>query len=194
MPPLNSWQIMPVPPPTEPSVTPVLTGPSPTTSGPSPRMIVECPTRTPSTSVIALFGPAGRLPTVTPRSRARFSPIAAPLYRRARPATYLRSSSPNHGGSPARAFSRMRRGLLVAGIAQLTLRSERTNLRSACAQVSTPNSRSGPSSLLGGGFLTRRPLLRGTITVTPLLDKRLGRPRAPRLLQATHPGRRLLSA
>ena len=52
------------------AVTPVRTGPWPTTSLPSPEMIVECPTVTPATSVIAL--PAPGVPSNgTPRSRAR---------------------------------------------------------------------------------------------------------------------------
>jgi hypothetical protein len=59
------------------TVTPVRTGPSPTTSGPSPRMIVECPTLTPATSVIASFGPEGRTPISMPNSRARI-PIHSP--------------------------------------------------------------------------------------------------------------------
>ena len=43
------------------AVTPVRTGPSPFFKGPSPRTIVEWPTRTPSTSVIALSGPGAQL-------------------------------------------------------------------------------------------------------------------------------------
>src|SRR5262249_57090216 len=39
------------------AVTPVRTGPLPTTSLPLPEMSVVCPTSTPSTSVIALLGP-----------------------------------------------------------------------------------------------------------------------------------------
>ena len=52
------------------AVTPVRTGPSPTRSFPSPRMMVWCPTSTPATSVIALSGP-GSPSKGTPRSRAR---------------------------------------------------------------------------------------------------------------------------
>src|SRR6185503_5973421 len=52
-------------------VTPVRTGPCPTTSGPSPRISVEWPTRTPRTSVIALAGPGRPRPMTTPRSFAR---------------------------------------------------------------------------------------------------------------------------
>ena len=88
-----------------------------------------------------------QMPDRYPRLTRTLLPHTAPLYLRASSATYLRSSSPNQGGSPARAFSRILSGLVVAGIAELTLRSERTNLRSACAQVSTPNSRSGSRSL-----------------------------------------------
>src|SRR5439155_6441255 len=52
------------------AVTPVRTGPWPTTSFPCPLMIVLCPTVTPATSVIALRGP-GVPSNGTPRSRAR---------------------------------------------------------------------------------------------------------------------------
>src|ERR1041384_3979384 len=52
------------------AVTPVRTGPCPTTNGPWPEMIVTCPTSTPATSVIALSGP-GVPSNGTPRSRAR---------------------------------------------------------------------------------------------------------------------------
>ena len=51
------------------AVTPVRTGPSPTTSGPLPRMMVACPTVTPDTSVMAFNGP-GVPSNGTPRSRA----------------------------------------------------------------------------------------------------------------------------
>src|SRR3712207_2861295 len=68
------------PPRGETTVTPVLTGPSPTTRGPSPRATVECPTRTSPTSVIAFCVPGVRCPTSTPTSRARiFSIFALPL-------------------------------------------------------------------------------------------------------------------
>src|SRR4051794_13266532 len=53
------------------TVTPVRTGPSPTTSGPEPRMSVVWPTRTPRTSVIAFRGPGVPSPITIPRSRAR---------------------------------------------------------------------------------------------------------------------------
>ncbi len=52
------------------AVTPVRTGPLPTTSLPSPEMSVVCPTSTPWTSVMALLGP-GLPSNGTPRSRAR---------------------------------------------------------------------------------------------------------------------------
>src|SRR3954468_12026675 len=52
-------------------VTPVRTGPSPTTSGPSPLMSVVWPTRTPGTSVIASCGPGSSSPIRRPSSRAR---------------------------------------------------------------------------------------------------------------------------
>src|SRR5580700_6673076 len=52
------------------AVTPVRTGPFPTSSLPSPEISVVCPTSTPFTSVMALFAPV--LPSKgTPRSRAR---------------------------------------------------------------------------------------------------------------------------
>src|SRR5215471_1461059 len=52
------------------AVTPVRTGPCPTTSGPLPDTIVTCPTVTPATSVMALSGP-GVPSNGTPRSRER---------------------------------------------------------------------------------------------------------------------------
>src|SRR6266571_506574 len=52
------------------AVTPVRTGPWPTTSVPAPLMIVAWPTVTPATSVMALRGP-GVPSKGTPRSRAR---------------------------------------------------------------------------------------------------------------------------
>jgi hypothetical protein len=52
------------------TVTPVRTGPSPGLADASPRMIVETPTSTPRTSVIAFRGP-GVPSKGTPRSRAR---------------------------------------------------------------------------------------------------------------------------
>ena len=57
------------------AVTPVRTGPFPTSSFPSPRMIVLWPTATPATSVIALSGP-GAPSNGIPRSRARGRPAA----------------------------------------------------------------------------------------------------------------------
>src|SRR5580700_9414493 len=52
------------------AVTPVRTGPWPTTSLPSPEMSVVWPTSTPLTSVMALLGPVAPS-NGTPRSRAR---------------------------------------------------------------------------------------------------------------------------
>ena len=52
------------------AVTPVRTGPLPTTSLPSPSMSVVCPTSTPCTSVMAFNGP-GVPSNGMPRSRAR---------------------------------------------------------------------------------------------------------------------------
>ena len=46
----------------ETTVTPVRTGPWPTTEGPSPEMSVVWPTRTPATSVMALSGPGRAVP------------------------------------------------------------------------------------------------------------------------------------
>src|SRR5215470_2467408 len=58
------------------AVTPVRTGPCPTSNLPDPEIKVVCPTSTPFTSVIALFGPG--LPSKgTPRSRARGFDCAA---------------------------------------------------------------------------------------------------------------------
>ena len=48
------------------AVTPVRTGPLPTSSGPSPMIKVVCPTRTPATSVIALAVPPGSARWRTP--------------------------------------------------------------------------------------------------------------------------------
>src|SRR6516162_11074949 len=52
------------------AVTPVRTGPFPTSSLPCPEIKVVCPTSTPFTSVMALFAP-GVPSKGTPRSRAR---------------------------------------------------------------------------------------------------------------------------
>src|SRR6266513_4228187 len=57
------------------AVTPVRTGPWPTTSFPCPLMILLCPTVTPATSVIASSGP-GLPSNGPPRSRARGRPCA----------------------------------------------------------------------------------------------------------------------
>ncbi len=59
--PISGWEIT--------TVTPVRTGPCPTTNGPSPAITVVVPTDTPSISVMALSGPVGSIPTVRPRSR-----------------------------------------------------------------------------------------------------------------------------
>src|SRR6266511_3437916 len=53
------------------TVTPVRTGPLPTSSGPSPCTRVVWPTRTPRTSVMALFGPGSISPMTIPTPRAR---------------------------------------------------------------------------------------------------------------------------
>src|SRR5689334_12436544 len=54
------------------AVTPVRTGPFPRRSGPAPRMMVECPTRTPATSVMEFQRPGRKRPSGTPSSRARY--------------------------------------------------------------------------------------------------------------------------
>ena len=53
------------------AVTPVRTGPRPTFRAPAPRMMVEWPTFTPATSVMAFQRPGLNRPSGTPRSRAR---------------------------------------------------------------------------------------------------------------------------
>src|SRR5690349_1704077 len=58
------------------AVTPVRTGPLPTTSAPSPAMSVRWPTSTPATSVIASSGP-GVPSKGMPRARARGPGAAA---------------------------------------------------------------------------------------------------------------------
>ena len=55
------------------TVTPVRTGPSPTTSGPSPAMRVTWPTATPGTSTMAFSGPVRPDAANNPMSRARIS-------------------------------------------------------------------------------------------------------------------------
>lgn len=55
------------------AVTPVRTGPLPTTSAPSPEISVEKPTATPATSVMALNGP-GVPSKRMPKARARCLP------------------------------------------------------------------------------------------------------------------------
>src|ERR1700721_3813715 len=65
------------------AVTPVRTGPFPTSNFPSPEIIVRYPTSTPFTSVIELSGP-GVPSNGTPRPRARtscseFAPCAATI-------------------------------------------------------------------------------------------------------------------
>ena len=65
--------------------------------------------------------------------------------------TYSRASASSHGGSPAAAFSPMRSGRLVAGMALCTRSSLRIHFSSACPQVATPNRPSGSSAAGGGG-------------------------------------------
>ena len=64
----------------------------------------------------------------------------------ARRSTYCRSSGPNHGGEPAAAFSASRAGWAVATSETCTRGSLRPHLIRACAQVVTPNGRSGSRS------------------------------------------------
>src|SRR4029453_256388 len=49
----------------------------------SPRMMVVCPTSTPATSVIALSGPVGRMPTFRPKSEARGRALEVVLWAKA---------------------------------------------------------------------------------------------------------------
>ena len=86
-------------------------------------------------------------------------PLPDPLHR-ASPSTYARSSRPNHGGSPAAAFSAARSGREVAGMTRSTRGSESAHLSSACGQVLTPNGASG------------RELLRLTAAAQPALPRR----------------------
>ncbi len=51
------------------AVTPVRQGPRPSARDPASAQMVQCPTRTPGTSVMALAGPTGRAPTARPSSR-----------------------------------------------------------------------------------------------------------------------------
>src|SRR5262245_43276293 len=80
--------------------------------------------------------------------------------------TSRRSSSPNHGGDPAATFARACARSRVAGIATSTRSSDSTHFSSACAQVSTPNARSGSSSARDGSRRRRPPSANGRITIT----------------------------
>src|SRR5262245_32396726 len=71
------------------AVTPVRTGPEPTTSLPSPPTSVAWPTSTPWTSVTALPGP-GAPSKGTPRSRARGSADGAAAPDASKPTTHSR--------------------------------------------------------------------------------------------------------
>ena len=93
---------------------------------------------------------------------------------RARDATSSRSSGPNHGGSPAAAFSAERPGRDVAGIATWHRGSDRIHFSSACAQVVTPNGASGARAPASGGRRISAPSPNGRMTTTPSR----GRPRA----------------
>ena len=85
------------------------------------------------------------------RSRAAH-PVAA------RRSTYCRSSGPNQGGDPAAAFSASRAGWAVAARETCTRGSLRPHLIRACAQVVTPNGRSGSSSCRAGRPARQLPL------------------------------------
>src|SRR5215472_17677091 len=85
------------------AVTPVLTGPFPTTSLPSPTIRVLKPTSTPGTSVMALTGP-GAPSNGTPRSRARGSPGWTEVGVCALAARW--GTSTNSGRTPARSKAR----------------------------------------------------------------------------------------
>src|SRR5262245_9684946 len=85
---------------------------------------------------------------------------------RASRSTSRRCSSPNHGGDPAATLARACAGSRVAGIATSTRSSDSTHFSSACAQVSTPNARSGSSSEGDGARRRRPPSANGRITIT----------------------------
>ena len=88
------------------AVTPVRTGPVPTTSGPSPRTIVVWPTSTPATSVMALSGPGH----ARERHAERARPGGCPARQRhaAEAARGERPSPPRRRDAlPMRAASRM---------------------------------------------------------------------------------------
>src|SRR5581483_3597770 len=84
----------------------------------------------------------------------------------ARLSTSRRSSLPNQGGAPAAAFAVARSGRRVAGMTASTRSSESVHLRRACAQVSTPNSRSGSSLAAAGSRRTSAPSPSGRIAMT----------------------------
>src|SRR5207247_1594108 len=83
--------------------------------------------------------------------------LSASCYRSASLATYRRSSSPNHGGEPAAALSRIRATFEVAGIATWHRGSLSPHLSCACDQVATPNGASGARSAGDGGCENSRP-------------------------------------
>jgi hypothetical protein len=76
------------------AVTPVRTGPWPTRSDPSPDTMVEWPTVTPATSVMALSGP-GAPSNGTPRSRARTGRCAPTVDPASRAAASAAATTPS---------------------------------------------------------------------------------------------------
>src|SRR5690349_2030577 len=65
-------------------------------------------------------------------------------------ATSARSSGPNQGGAPAAAFSAIRAGEDVAGIATWQRGSLKIHFNNACAQVVTPKACNGASAAGAG--------------------------------------------
>src|SRR6266403_6334107 len=95
------------------AVTPVRTGPRPRRSGPAgPRMMVECPTSTPSTSVMAFHFPGLKRPSGIPSSRARTrcsTPVLYPDFLRNAIADPLESRETRR--TPTRSLSGLRERL-----------------------------------------------------------------------------------
>ena len=95
-------------------MTPVRTGPWPTTSGPSPSISVAWPTRTPVTSVIASCAPGSRRPMRMPSSRAGTFPPIRSMRRRLRtapissPRVQLAGGPSHSAAAPPRTWSMLR--------------------------------------------------------------------------------------
>ena len=99
-------------------------------------------------------------------TQARPSQVFRPALLASRATSSLASRS-NHGGWPASAFSVIRSGRDVAGIATWQRGSLRIHLIRACAHVRTPNGASGSSADAGGERLVKAPSANGRITTTP---------------------------